>query len=133
MARKKREEITPDLTALIDVIFQLLIFFLVSTAFKKDELSLMLNLPVTEEGKSSKVNSKQDVNIELSNSSLKLGGEEVSFDAMKQKLQATDPKTLINIRADESVVYSRIVEILDILQSLKLDNISLITKKKSAN
>ena len=53
MARKSRREyLTPDLTPLIDVVFLLLIFFMVSSVFKKEELALLLNLPKTQEGKS---------------------------------------------------------------------------------
>ena len=44
---KRREPLTPDLTPLIDVVFILLIFFIVSSVFKKEELALMLSLPVS--------------------------------------------------------------------------------------
>ena len=44
---KKREILTPDITPLIDVVFILLIFFIVSSVFKKDELALVLNLPTS--------------------------------------------------------------------------------------
>jgi len=43
---KRREHIAPDLTPLIDVVFLILIFFMVSSTFKKEELALLLTLPM---------------------------------------------------------------------------------------
>ena len=43
-ARRVREEVEVNLTPLIDVVFLLLIFFMVSTTFTK-ETSLSLDLP----------------------------------------------------------------------------------------
>ena len=42
--RQRREEVGVNLTPLIDVVFLLLIFFMVSTTFKK-ESHISLNLP----------------------------------------------------------------------------------------
>ena len=42
---KKRELISMDLTPLIDVMFLLLIFFIVASEFKKNESILNLSLP----------------------------------------------------------------------------------------
>ena len=39
MKKRSRETLSPDLTPLIDVVFLLLIFFMVSTVFKKEELA----------------------------------------------------------------------------------------------
>jgi len=51
MARRhRREQLSMDLTPLIDVVFLLLIFFLVTSVFKKDELALLLKLPKSEQG-----------------------------------------------------------------------------------
>ena len=66
MGRRSREASAPDLTPLIDVVFLLLIFFLVSTVFKKEELAFLLNLPKTQYGETSaKVEIKNYI-IELS-------------------------------------------------------------------
>ena len=42
---KRRESLGLDLTPVIDVVFILLIFFIVTSVFKKDELALVLDLP----------------------------------------------------------------------------------------
>jgi biopolymer transport protein ExbD len=58
---RRREPLSPDMTPLIDVVFLLLIFFLVSTSFKKDELALLLNLPTSQA--SQEMIAKEEVNI----------------------------------------------------------------------
>ncbi len=129
MARKgKREALSPDLTPLIDVVFLLLIFFMVSSVFKKEELALLLNLPKTQEGKSSSSKNEQ-LTIELSQDQIAVNGKNVSMEDVSAKLSGMNKKTLINLRVDGTVVYKRLVTILDLLQKNKLENINLITEK----
>ena len=42
---RRREPLNPDLTPLIDILFLLLIFFLATSVFKKDEVAISLSLP----------------------------------------------------------------------------------------
>jgi biopolymer transport protein ExbD len=128
--RKKREQLTPDLTPLIDVIFLLLIFFMVTSVFKKEELALMLNLPVAKENKeSTKVEPKQ-ITIELTKNSIAYNGKVINFEYLKQEAQKVkDKQKAIIVRIDEKVEYQRVVTLLDILQKNRLQNLSLVTKK----
>lgn len=131
MARKsRRETLTPELTPLIDVVFLLLIFFMVSSVFKKEELALLLSLPKSEQGKGeSKI--KEYITIEVSGEKIAMEGKEVTIEDLTSKLQGTDTKTLINLRVDGDVKYLRLVSVLDVLQKHKLENVSLITEKKT--
>ena len=123
---KKREFLTPDLTPLIDVVFLLLIFFLVSSAFKKEELALILNLPVSQEAEE-QVKHKE-LSIELSNENIAFNGTVITFETLDQLLlKSKYNKELVNIRIDENVQYKRIVKLLDILKKYNLENIALIS------
>ena len=125
---KRREALTPDLTPLIDVVFILLIFFIVSSVFKKEELALMLNLPASS-AKEAKVELKQ-ISIELSSTKLAYLGKEISFDKLDDKLSKITKKDKpVIVRIDKSVPYERVVKILDILQKYSLNNLALITKE----
>lgn len=125
---KRREALTPDLTPLIDVVFILLIFFIVSSVFKKEELALMLNLPASS-AKEAKVELKQ-ISIELSSTKLAYLGKEISFDKLDDKLSKITKKNKpVIVRIDKSVPYERVVKILDILQKYSLNNLALITKE----
>ncbi|MDC1141670.1 biopolymer transporter ExbD [Planctomycetota bacterium] len=46
--RKQEDKASPDLTPMIDVTFQLLIFFILCTRFKVDERNYQVELPLTE-------------------------------------------------------------------------------------
>lgn len=131
MSRKNRREyLTPELTPLIDVVFLLLIFFMVSSVFKKEELGLLLTLPKAEQGKSKDEQKQKVVTIELSKDDIAFDSKKISLDDLKEQATSIDKKSLINLRVDGEVPYNRLVEILDLLQKNKLENLSLITIKK---
>lgn len=126
---RKTEIITPDLTPLIDVVFILLIFFIVSSVFKKEELALMLTLPPSQ-AQEIEVEIKQ-INIELSRDELALKGEKVSIAEFEKSLKTIMKKDKpIIVRIDQDVTYKRLVIILDLLQKYSLNNLALVTNKK---
>lgn len=126
---KKREILTPDITPLIDVVFILLIFFIVSSVFKKDELALVLNLP-TSSAKEIELKQKELI-IELNNEKLAVYGKESSLEFLEEEIiRINDKEKNIIFRIDKEVRYEKIIEVLEILQKHHLFNISLITDKK---
>ena len=125
--RKKRELLSPDITPLIDIVFILLIFFIVSSVFKKEELALSLNLP-SSNAKEMDIELKQ-LNIELSSSSLAYLGKSLSFEQLDIKLSNVIKKNKpIIVRIDQNVKYERVVKVLDILQKYSLNNLALVTQ-----
>lgn len=127
--RNKRESLAMDLTPLIDMVFLLLVFFLVTSTFKKDELALLLKLPKTEQGAGSEKKIEQ-LTIELSNSEVAVNGKRSTMEELPATLAQAQKETLINLRVDGEVQYQRLVKVLDLLQVNKLENISLITTKE---
>jgi biopolymer transport protein ExbD len=128
--RNRRESIAMDLTPLIDMVFLLLVFFLVTSTFKKDELALLLRLPKTEQGAGSEKKTDQLV-IELSNEDVAVNGKKSSMEELPETFKLASKETLINLRVDGDVKYQRLVKVLDLLQVNKLENISLITDKEA--
>jgi biopolymer transport protein ExbD len=127
--RQRRESLAMDLTPLIDVVFLLLIFFLVTSTFKKDELALLLKLPKTEQGTGSEKKIDQ-LTIELSDDQIAVNGKKASMEELPAIFEKTQKETLVNLRVDGDVKYTRLVKVLDSLQAHKLENISLITDKE---
>lgn len=125
---KRRETLTPDMTPLVDVVFILLIFFIVTSVFKKEELALLLNLPDSQ-AQTLEVE-KENITIELSKEKLAFKGKEITLDALEEELkQITDKKRAVIVRIDEEVIYKKIVGVLDMLQKYELNNLALVTKK----
>jgi len=130
MKKRSREELTPDITPLIDVIFLLLIFFMVSTVFKKDEFSLLLNLPKTKNSKIKSQGKKKNLVIELSTKRLAINKELIKLNQLNSMLEKIKNKKIpIVFRVDKEVKYQKIMNILDKLQKYSLTNISLVSKK----
>lgn len=126
---KRRESLGIDLTPVIDVVFILLIFFIVTSVFKKEELALVLDLPKSS-AKETEV-SKDDIFIELSPTKLAIKGIEVSFESLEDNLKEIKDKTKpLIVRIDEKVEYKRVVKVLDLLQKYDLNNLALITEKE---
>jgi len=126
---KRREPLSLDMTPVVDIVFILLIFFLVSSVFKKDELALLLDLP--EAGASKIIEENKNIKIELSLQELALNGKKVNFDELISKIKAqnTDEK-LIMFHIDKEVPYARVVKVLDLLKMHSLNKLALITETK---
>jgi biopolymer transport protein ExbD len=126
---KRREHLSPDLTPLIDVVFLILIFFMVSSTFKKEELALLLTLP---DAKSTTVEiEKEDINIELTKDEVALKGKKITFEELDSSFKdVTDKLKPINVRIDKDVTYERIVKLLDLLNKHGLNNLALESKKE---
>ncbi|QDF28054.1 ExbD/TolR family protein [Halarcobacter anaerophilus] len=126
---KRREHIGLDLTPVIDVVFILLIFFIVTSVFKKDELALMLNLP---ESTAKAIEIDQDqVFIELNEKKVAIRGIEVNFESLEESLKAIkDKKKPIIVKIDKNTKYDRVTKVLDLLQKHNLNNLALVTEEK---
>ncbi len=111
------------------MVFLLLIFFLVTSVFRKDELALLLKLPQATQGKGDEKKLK-DLTIEMSDTELAVNGKKVEIEGLEEWFKKTEPNTLVNLRVDGDVRYQRLVKVLDLLRANKLDNISLITNKE---
>lgn len=130
MKKRSREPLHFEMTPLIDVVFLLMIFFMVSTVFKKDELSLLLALPKASSGESAQAQEKTLLKVELTAEELAVGGEKVEFTELPTRLgNVADKEQPVELRVDKDVRYERVVQVLDALKAAQLQNINLITEK----
>lgn len=126
---KRREALGLDLTPLIDVVFILIIFFIVSSTFKDEKAILNLTLP-SSQGENLKIEKKQ-ISLELSKDALAYDGKKIDFIILQNKLEnIKDKQKPIIVNIDSSVPYNRVVELLNILQLNELNNLALVTNPK---
>jgi len=126
--KKRFEYISPDLTPLIDVIFILLIFFIITSSFKKDNSVLKLELPSSNS--TTKVVDKKNISIELNQKYLAYMGKKLTVVKLQKELELIkNKKQSIMIKINKDVKYNRVVELLDLLQLNNLNNIAFVTKK----
>ncbi len=126
--RKKRQLSSMDLTPLIDVVFLLLIFFIVTSEFKKNET--VLNLALPNSASFEQVYEKKDIIIELSKDELALNAKKTDFEQIKQSLSNLKHDAPLVLKIDKEVKYERIMKMLDILNELDLTNLLLVAKEE---
>tara|TARA_R110000868_G_scaffold226115_14_gene478658 strand:- start:2928 stop:3284 length:357 start_codon:yes stop_codon:yes gene_type:complete len=118
------------MTPLIDVVFLLIIFFMVTSVFKKDELSLLLALPKASSGEATEAKEKLFLKLELTSEELAVAGEKISLEELPTRLSnVSDKEQPVELRVDKDVRYERVVNVLDALKAAQLQNINLITEK----
>lgn len=125
---KKRELISMDLTPLIDVVFLLLIFFIVASEFKKNETILNLTLP--NSASKEKLVQKKDILLEISQNEFAYNATIMNLKELKEELKVLKKDTALTIKIDKEVKYSRIVKLFDLLNELNLSTLLLITKEE---
>ena len=130
MKRRSREPLHFEMTPLIDVVFLLIIFFMVTSVFKKDELALLLALPKASSGESTQAEEKKFLKLELTAQELAIGGEKINLEELPTRLIGiADKDQPVEMRVDKDVRYERVVTVLDSLKAAGLQNINLITEK----
>ncbi|MEB4591794.1 biopolymer transporter ExbD [Candidatus Thiothrix sp. Deng01] len=130
-----RSESTVDLTSLIDVVFMLLIFFMVTTTFDKNA-QIKIALPTASNTAAPVDEDKLELLIDSQGRYYVNGREvlnnqpETLFQAMSQTLESMGNSTPpLVISADASVNYQAVVTAMDIAGRLGLTNFSIATSQ----
>ena len=139
-SRSSQEEVTINLTPLIDIVFLLLIFFMVSTTFSK-ESQLRIRLPDASpdsevEQRPSRlvvaITKSGDYSIRGPNEStghhLLSREQSVLAQAMAKGAQGTDELVVV-IRADRNTPHEAVVRVMDVARKLGLVRITFATQK----
>lgn len=128
---KVREEVRLELTPLIDVTFQLILFFMVSTNFNEAP-GIEVELP--QASTEQIIQDSKDLEVWLTaDSELFVEQEVVNKGELKRRISDAlkgNPGILVIIKADEEVAHARVVEVMDIAQELGVQNLSIGTKPK---
>ena len=138
--RSAQEDVTINLTPLIDIVFLLLIFFMVSTTFSK-ESQLRIRLPDASpdsevEQRPSRlvvaITKSGDYSIRGPNEStghhLLSRERSVLAQAMAKGAQGTDELVVV-IRADRNTPHEAVVRVMDVARKLGLVRITFATQK----
>lgn len=128
--RKEDEEsFGMDMTPMIDVVFLLLIFFMVSTVFVDFNRQMDLALPTS---KSSTVDeTPKSLEIEMTaDKQIFFDGKKVTLTRLENMLlgSAPDQKKTVIIRADKNLPYGDVIKLMGILQGAGVLDISVAVK-----
>ncbi len=129
--RKKRPRyaIQPPLTSLIDIVFMLLIYFLLTTNFMVDE-GIKIKLP---QAKASAPQTEKEITVYvdkdgkayLNNKEMTLN---ILFKEIKTKIGSNKDK-LVVVKADKDVIVNKMVKVMDIAKAAGAGRLCLATEK----
>ena len=128
--RSARQQQGIDLTPLMDVMFIILIFFMVAATFELNR-TIKLSLPKSLSGES-KI-SKDKILIEVGpDGELSLNGDLIHLNQLSETIQQIEnyAESTVYILGDENADYRYIVEVIDVLKVLSITDISLVTDDK---
>ena len=109
-----------ELTPIIDMVFLLLIFFLVATTFQQSEREMQIALPETESGGPISISLKELIVNVAGDGSIVVGGQTIepeSLRAMIGEAVKTNPEQKVTVRGDREATYSAIARVLDICKA----------------
>ena len=126
-----KKEPTIMIIPMIDIVFFLLVFFMVGTLYMNTEQQIPLNLPSTT---TSTAKSIEPIIITLTTShKLYIDNREISADNLSQEVQdivRTTPQQAFVIRASKGVYYNEVIALLDMLKVNGAKYISVATDRK---
>ncbi|MCR5612606.1 biopolymer transporter ExbD [Treponema sp.] len=125
----KEEELSVNITSLIDVIFILLIFFMVSTQFKKNSLSLELPQSENTEVQETKQNEKT---VSVTKDKIELDGKIISIDELEAALKEVcknNPELSVFLECDKNVDFQRVVAVLTKIQQAGITKIGIVHER----
>jgi len=120
------EEPTLNLTPMLDVVFNLLLFFLAATTFAKEEVELDLRLPQAASGQKATVETREIVVNLLADGRISVDGRPVTLEALRQKLEAAqkrDNKQAVLVRGDRAAQFGLGIQVLDACRLAKIGKV----------
>ncbi len=127
--KESDEEVGISLTSLIDVIFLLLIFFMVATTLIDPSRRLDIQLP---EAKAASADTKSiPVTIEMGErGEVTLNGQKVDLPTLESRLKAMgqENKRTAIVRADRRIDYGRVVAVLGICRASGFHDIGIAVR-----
>lgn len=126
--RFARQNVSLDLTSMVDVVFLLIIFFMVSTTFITLESGLPVDLP---QAQSSQAQSSQLPTVTITKDELiYLAGAEIQESdlvaSLRQQLEATGESVVV-LRADKTVPHGLAVRVMDLIRQAGAQRIAIAT------
>ena len=116
-----------DLTPIIDVVFNLLIFFALSLNFSELTSSLNIKLP---KAKSSEVITDQQIVISIEKGNkISINDKAVFLDQIPTYLSNENQNKVVVIKADTTIDHGFVVQIMDIIKQSGFKKLGIATKK----
>lgn len=128
---REHEEPTLNLTPMIDVVFLLIIFFMVGARFTELEREFNINLPTVSEARPlTDPPDRIEVNV-FRNGRIKVAGQFLTIDELRTQLQQAQQRYAdqsVMIRADGRNAYQQVIDVLSVCEQAKIKHFTLAAR-----
>ena len=129
---RKRRNLFVNVVSLIDILAILLIFFIVTTTFRKKQPQVQINLPESKQAETSPSASTEPVVLRVKNADrISLDDKPVPLDQLAAAIQSTreaHPKRGIAMQADREAPFGVVVKVLDALKQAGIQDVPAFTQ-----
>jgi biopolymer transport protein ExbD len=131
IAVRKRRAPSIIIVSLVDILTILLIFFVVSTTFKRDQPEVQINLPDSKT--STKATSEQEhavVSVN-ENDEVRLDGQVIGVDELEASVRNLPPtrRSALALQADKKASFGTIIKVMDALKLAGVKNLPAFTRE----
>lgn len=128
LKKREEEDIDVPMAPMIDVVFQLLIFFMVASTFHKLETEQGVKLPVADRSKTKMESYAELVVNVFDDGTIRINQQEFDIDRLQQTLSESMQKSArikIFIRGDRKVEHGRILSVMAVCRNLGIEDVAI--------
>lgn len=124
----RRLDATMNMTPMIDIVFQLLIFFLLTTNFMTTE-GIGVKLP---QARSTAAQTQEEITVFIAKEGrILIGAEEFNESQLFDRLSmliGNDPHKLVIVKADREIILNKAVKVMDIAKTAGAERLCIATE-----
>ena len=121
-----------QIAPMVDIVFLLLIFFLVTWNFSRNEMELDVKVPKAREGKETRRAVGEVILNVKADGTVVMNRRAMDSNALKEalaKIASLYPDQAVILRGDENTDYRHVVEVLDICRRANIWNVAFATSR----
>jgi biopolymer transport protein ExbD len=129
-AVRKRRAPSIIIVSLVDILTILLIFFVVSTTFKKDQPEVEINLPDSKTSTAKPAETEHAIVSVDAEDALKLDGKAIGVDELQEAITNLSPerRSTLVLKADEKASFGIIIKVMDALKLAGIKDLPAFTQ-----
>jgi biopolymer transport protein ExbD len=129
-AVKKRRAPSIIIVSLVDILTILLIFFVVSTTFKRDQPEVQINLPDSKTATKAPAELEHAIVTVDQNDEIKLDGKAIGVDELEDAVRNLPEtrKSSLALQADKKTSFGTIIKVMDALKLAGVKNLPAFTR-----